>query len=678
MSKAKGKAPKATEHSTPVKANSKTSLSDHAQHPDTHHPEVSPAEALEAEIKSKQRILALLDRRLEGDAALQEQIVVRDRRIEEITARIVATEAKAKVRNEASVAKLKEQNAKLTHELQSAQVVKARNEDTIAKLRTELATLKATYEDEKEAAELLSEALTEETEAAKAELEQKKGQVIEVKKDIAQLSKIIQDMTKLNAELNDKIDAINRDTARMSADYYAAVARAEHTEQLEKDLAEYISSSQRYEKQVARLNETLDKSYRGKLALEQASREAQASLQHLSGLLDEASLSNDPRIAQSSVQVVEGLKKVRHLLKQSTPDEVSRPPQELEEPAQQQAQLRELRTLLKDKERQQGKDQVELGNLTRKLGRIEAQHGKELADNKDALDRVQKRANALLEQVTGFSDRLELLRNDFGKKEGDLQRTQTQVLHLQARVEDMKRKVGEHMEKSSTLEKMMKDQRASILKTQTERFEEEKQLALKERKVLKAMAGLQALKEELYLKETELQKKTKEILVLGQQVAEQDAKLKAVQARLKSASKEGVEEYVQKLEDKNREIEILKEMIRGAQTEVKQKESLITRFKKRPEDKVPTMRSSRTPPLARRIEEFVEEVEAGASLKKPAQSKLVAKALEKLCKGLDQDQVVSVRSLRDHVTSEKFRSLLAEDGEVQVSSLVSSLRGWFN
>jgi len=526
-------------------------------------PVLSPAEELEAEIKSKQRILALLDRRLDGDAALQEQIMIRDKRIEELNHRLIAAEAKLKIKKENSTAKLKEQINKLTNDLQNTQVIRAKNEDAIAQLRTELAEWKTKAEDEKEAGELLSEALTEETEAAKAELEQKKNQVSEVKKDIVQLSKIIQDMTRLNAELNTKIDSMNKENARMSTDYYAAVAKAEHTEQLEKDLAEYINCNQRNEKQLGKLNEALDKSYRSKLAIESTSREVQATLQHLTGILGDISNTGDQRVSSMADQVSEGLKQVTKKLKQVTPDEISRPPAEVDE-NQLQVQIRELRLQLKEKERLQARDQTEIGNLNRKLARIESQHGKELADSRDSTERIQKRATILLEQVTGFNERLEQLRNEMGKKDADLQKTQTQVMHLTNRIEDMKRKVKEHIEKSSSLEKMMKDQRTSIIKSQTERFEEEKQMALKEKKVLKAMSNIKAMQEELYFKDTELIKKNKELNHLTQQISEYEGKYKAVSARLKNASSEGNEEYAKTLEEKSREIEILKEMIRGA------------------------------------------------------------------------------------------------------------------
>jgi chromosome segregation ATPase len=570
-SKTKGTPFLTPEPSSPNKASSRLNLSELTRSPEA---TLSQSEALDTEIKSKQRILALLDRRLDSDAALQEQVMIRDRLIEEMNDRSVAAEAKVRVTSESG--EFKELTDRLEMDFQVSQAALARVEKENAQLRTELAEWKARAEDEKEAGELLSEALTEEIEGVKAELEEKKRQVGEVKKDVGQLSQIIQDLTKLNEDLSAKVDKLNKDTAKMTSDYYSAVARADHTEQLDKDLAEHITSSQHFEKQASQLSEALDTYYRSKLSIEAASREAQSGLHQTYGLLAEIS-SSDPRVTKAC----EVMRTVRHQLKEVTPDEVSRPPQNLQESALY-AQVRELKGQLKEKERQQAHDKAELGSLIRRLARIEAKHGKELAENAEHNGRLQKRASILLEQVTGFSDRLEEMRNEAGRKEGVLQKAQTQALHLQSRVEEMRVKVKDHADKSSFLERLLKEHKASILKMQTEFFEEERRIVLRERKVLKATSNLKALQGKLHFKDTELLKKTKQVANLTQQLSSWDAKFKAVQAKLKAGSNEEVDEYVKRLEKKSREVEVLREMIRGTKADAVPKSSLMTRLGSKP------------------------------------------------------------------------------------------------
>jgi chromosome segregation ATPase len=541
-------------------------------------------EALAAEIRSKERTLALLDRNIEGDVGLKEQLLLRDKRIDELNAKMLGVEAKVKVKTRASLAKLKEQVNSLQSELHNSQLAYLKSTEAIAQLRAESAEWKDKYEDEKESGELLSGALTEEIEGVKAELGQKKAQLLEMKKDIQQLSKIIQDLTKLNAELNGKIDSINKDTATMNSDYFTAIAKSEQVEGLEKELNEYLGANQRLEKQVNRLTDMLDRTNKAKQAIEGASREAQSSLQQLGSLLIElrSISSGDQRTSQVAGEVAEGLTSIRHKLKVVTPEETSRS-QEADE-TQLQAELRELRGMLKEKDRKAARDQAELGSLNFKLSRLEAQHEKEKAELLETIERHHKKSSVFLEQVTSFTDRLDACRDELGKKESKLQMSQTQVLHLKDRIEEMRVKVKEHMERSSNLEKVMKEQRASIIKTKTERFDEQKKIALKERQMAKAMANVEAMNEIVFQKDTDVIRKAKEVAALTLQVTELDSRLKATQAKSKSAGFEGVEEFAKKLDEKNREVEILKEMIRGAQAEVKQKDGLISRFRKRPEE----------------------------------------------------------------------------------------------
>lgn len=645
-------------------------------------PTITPSDALDEQIRSKQRILALLDKRLEGSAVSQEQLEQRDRRIEELNARTIAAESKIKLASRASMTKLKEQVAKYQQDLHSSQVARLKYEDAIAQLRTELAEWKAKAEDEKESGALLNEALTEETEGLKAELEQRKSQSNEMKKDIIQLSKIIQDMTKLNSELNAKIDNQNRETATMNSNYFTAVAKAEQNEQLENELNEYIASSQRFEKQVGRLTESLDKSHRGRLAIEAASREAQTQLQQLTSMLNDlnaASATSDPRVVQVSNEIAQGLKAIRHRLKGVTPEENSKPPQEADE-SQLHVQLRDLKTQLKEKDRQLHRNQQDIIALRSRISRFESQLEKEKAEAQDSIDRSQKRTAVLLEQINHFTERFEVSRSELAKKDFELQKVQTQLLHLKDRIEEMKLKVKEYFEKSNSLERLMKEQRSSILRIQTERFDDEKKYAVKEKKMEKAMANYKAMQEELFHKDTEVMRKAKEAHMFSNQIEELESRFKATQFRSKSTSGEEAQDYLRKLEEKNREITILKEMIRGAQAEVKQKESLITRYRKRPEEILPTLRTMRNidEDVAMKLEEFLASVEKAKTFtKKASQNNALVQAIEKLQQGLELDMKVSARRLKELVESPRLKQLISDDGPLSVQDLSTALLNWF-
>jgi hypothetical protein len=154
----------------------------------------------------------------------------------------------------------------------------------------------------------------------------------------------------------------------------------------------------------------------------------------------------------------------------------------------------------------------------------------------------------------------------------------------------MKRRVQEYKDKHEQVELLMTGQRATILRMQTERFDQAKQMAVKERQMAKTVANVRAMQQELFHKDTEIMRRTKEVAGLMTQLNELEMKLQEAHARSKSASNEGNQEYMRRLEEKTREIEILKEMIRGAQTQVKQKGSLLAKYRMSSEERLPSMR----------------------------------------------------------------------------------------
>jgi chromosome segregation ATPase len=625
----------------------------------------SQGNSLEAEIKSKQRILALLDRKIGGDALLYEQIMQRDRLIEELTARVIAAEAKAKVKSKASAVKLKEQVHKLEEDLHNSRLSRLKCDEIVAQLREETQAWKTKAQDEQEAGEFLSEALTEEVEGLKAELERRKQQTSEMKQDITQLSRIIEDMAKLNAELNAKIEEINKETSAMNSDYFAATAKANQVEQMEKELGEYIATSQFQEKQVVRLTDKLDKTNKSKLAIEAASREAQGKLKQLEG-----------KMTELNTEAQDELRTVRHLLKQVTSEDSLASEAAAEDDVRH--QLVDLKAVVKEKERQLSRDQEEIGSLNKRLSGIDSLHQKEKADWGGSMERVQKKVNVLLLQVTGFSERFDITRDELARKEIELQKSLTQQLHLKDRIDSMKAKLAEHSDRNASLERAMKDLRSTIHRIQTERFEDEKQVTKKERQTIRVLASARSMQEELFYKDSEIMRRAKETTALTRQVEELTSQLKAAPVKGRAASEEGNQECIRRLEHKDREIEMLKEMLRGAQAEVKQKGNLIARIRRRPDDMQSPTRSAKDfdADIGHRLEEFFTQTDKLSELpKKSVKARALSLALQKLQGDLEPDMKVSVHKLKELRSAEKFSRLLPGEGVISVGELVVMLRG---
>jgi hypothetical protein len=65
----------------------------------------------------------------------------------------------------------------------------------------------------------------------------------DAKTDMGQLAKIVQDMTQLNNELNIKVTTLNNDMERLNSEVFQHKIRAEHSDELEKSVAEQVGEN---------------------------------------------------------------------------------------------------------------------------------------------------------------------------------------------------------------------------------------------------------------------------------------------------------------------------------------------------------------------------------------------------------------------------------------------------
>lgn len=72
------------------------------------------------------------------------------------------------------------------------------------------------------------------------------------------MSKIVQDMTGLNNELNDKVASLNVELERLNSENFAVKKKAEHTEELEKSLADCQEENNNLLKQTKKQNSLIE------------------------------------------------------------------------------------------------------------------------------------------------------------------------------------------------------------------------------------------------------------------------------------------------------------------------------------------------------------------------------------------------------------------------------------
>lgn len=72
------------------------------------------------------------------------------------------------------------------------------------------------------------------------------------------MSKIVQDMTGLNNELNEKIASLNVELERLNSENFAVKKKAEHIDELEKNLADSDEESKNLLKETKKQNSVIE------------------------------------------------------------------------------------------------------------------------------------------------------------------------------------------------------------------------------------------------------------------------------------------------------------------------------------------------------------------------------------------------------------------------------------
>ena len=98
-------------------------------------------------------------------------------------------------------------------------------------------------------------------------------------------------------------------------------------------------------------------------------------------------------------------------------------------------------------------------------------------------------------------------------------------------------------------------------------------------KVKKALSQLQILRDEVFRKDTEIVKKSREIIKLEKEIESHKQSNKKLHSQMRTIESQVISKVSQDLEEKDRQIDILKEMLRCAHSDIKLKDSQISSLK---------------------------------------------------------------------------------------------------
>lgn len=556
--------------------------------------------ALKAEIKSRQRLLTQLsDSKTEPSLAdkvkrLENEIFIRDRQIDALNERVISLDSKLREKGEDSH---KPQNDDLISKLQSeiATLEKFRldGDSKAQSLESKIANLTKELGEEVENYRILHEGEVQEHEKTKTRLELKDRQLSEGRGDMVRLAKTIEDLTRINSDLGEKIGKLNQEIEEVRTAAYHTNSKAQYADDLEKNQTALENRLKTLSEELAQALETAEICTNQKIALEKCISEQQIqvdfSTRSLREVLEklqllesrESEFKGQLQTLKTELTVtVEALEEVKLQLNAHKSEGETALRQAHED-------NRRLRGALKDLEAAGKAKDRDFLRLSADLSAANAR----LLEREQAIAQIKK---TLLEtQETGkkrslqteidFADlktRFDTLRKELNSKEEALAKAHTEAALILTRHEEAKVRLQTLQETSNSAELQIRDLKGRVSALQRERTEAEKTLQTKETQLNHAIHKVKALEEELWDRDSEGMRKDSQIVKVSQQLEETKKALNVQSVKMRTLIAEKLAEANKQLEAKDTEIALLKEMLRSAQLQIKQKEGELAHSRK--------------------------------------------------------------------------------------------------
>lgn len=460
----------------------------------------------------------------------------RDAVIEDLRKRIVQLSTQAKRLDSESFA-AKEKQLKLLLEDKSALLKQQKGlESSLSDLQSQLLALDSKHQEALQTQQLLSEAVTEEGEKLKSQLAARSEQLNSAKTDIAQMSSIVQEMTTLNSELNEKILKLNQDMEQANKAAFEATARAQLSDDLEKELAEERTKTLQLEREVEE-NEQAKGRLKSALAVVETVTEDLKSVEN-----------------EEVKKAIEALQAIPYLLpaphSQHSPD-----------PSVLTTQIAQLKAQLKEEKREFARiSKIDAVQRSR-IAALDAEKTKIRKELNYVIEKQKKQLVVLTDHVKNSTEKAQDLANRLEKANSDLQAAQTSTAHLTNRVNTLKSQVTESKKAEETLKQTIKSLKTALLDVQFDKTAFEASLQLREGNAKEATARVEALTEELWKKDNELVRKETQKLKLQEDFNALKTSLQSSHVQFKIKMSEEMHKANSRIEDKEQEISELKRLV---------------------------------------------------------------------------------------------------------------------
>lgn len=548
-----------------------------------------PLENLENVIQSKQRTLDLLNYQTETlDKEVQDQLLARDRYISELNRTILdlRSELKAKVGNGPGHSEGKKWEQELESHEQAALEMRKENSELSAKLRKvedQLYNAKKEFDDEKESLDILNHALLEEEEGLKGALEAKEAETLEMEQAIKTLQSVVERLSKLNSELLTNVDKVNSEIQNLNVKYHDANLKAVRANELQKTVDEYIDLNYNHEVKNAKLMGYVDSLTRFIKVTEWVSENLINIEEHAKMRENSLATTNEENIEKEVLDIklflndtMNNLQTVRLSLLNNTP-KIGNEDKTTEDILR--ARNAELENELKKVQRVANEFKSKENLYIEQIDELKYTMEHISLDYKAYITKMKHQMEVLKEVTDKFNAQISNFSTENEKNLADLYEAKSKLSHLTGKQEHFQKKIREFKDYEEILKNENTDLKNRLIGNTNERRRTIKGSTTEDIRVKKAMSQLQILRDELFRKDTALVKKAREMIKLENEIETQKNNVQKLHSRMKTIESEIIGKVSMDLEDKDRQVEILKEMLRCAHSDIKMKDAQINSVK---------------------------------------------------------------------------------------------------
>lgn len=557
---------------------------------------------LNNDIRNRQKIVSqMMDKN--SDTALQEklqtleeEILLRDRQMTVLNDRLIVLDAQLKENHPDSHGKQKDEYIlKLQEDItrlgKDKEVMdeKARNNET--NWRNE----KKKWENEKEKIIKDRETVEKNEERVKKELEKSQSALLEGQNETKKLKEINENAKMSIASLNKKTLELSQELEKSSETIYQCNLKIKAGEELQKSLQELKESLNKSENEVKAKSYENEELKAQKSKLETVCYEQSLKVQDVQILLREEArktkeLETQLNIKESSYkgeldsvtqqlnQAISQLQVVKNELedKKTLEAEVK---MRLDQNFAYQNRIKSMESTLREKDRHISLIQSQESTMKDRIKELET-ISNSIKTEKNLQEKSSNEKIKLLEsEIEDLKKQAKNTGETLAEKNSDLQKLQNSNIDLQHKMEENKKYYENLTLKYTNFDQQIKDTKYRSGMFENKCQELEKDNNIKEAQIKEAISKLKCLENDIMAKESLIIQKDAIISKLSKDVDDMKRTLQQSHAKFRTMLAEEMKNFENKLEDKEREIKILKDMIRSGQTQLKQREGELSRFK---------------------------------------------------------------------------------------------------